>query len=53
MRSAHIQGYIAIVAHAQYVELNELKWRQYLRSKILQDNDYSTLTVAKTHIEPG
>ena len=31
---------LAIVAHAQYSKLNELKWRQWLHSRILRDNDY-------------
>ena len=32
--------YAGLVAHAQYSELNELKWRRWLHSKILHDNDY-------------
>ena len=34
---------LAIVAHAQYSKLNELKWCRWLHSRIHHDNDYFQL----------
>ena len=41
-RVKHMRLYLglAIVAHAQYSELNELRWCRWLRLRILNDNDY-------------
>ena len=41
---------LAIVAHAQYSELNELTWCRWLRSRIRHDNDYiQPSSIAKAH----